>query len=103
MCGKCIDRNQRLLMFRLGGAFAHVRFGSFAWEAIRAGQERSPLYLRKRTSCACFDMSALCQKRTYALQQTALSFDYLVRADGHPTFAERDLWKICRDCRINPL
>src|SRR5262245_49106796 len=40
---------------------AHVRFGSLVSEAIRAGQERSPLYLRKRTSCACFDMSALCQ------------------------------------------
>src|SRR5215471_12367365 len=29
--------------------------------------------------------------QTQAPQQTALAFDHLVRAEGHPTFAERDV------------
>src|SRR6516164_1773238 len=39
---------------------------------------RCPLYHRKRTNGTCLDMSALCQKRTFAPQQAAPLFDHLV-------------------------
>jgi hypothetical protein len=42
--------------------------------------ELCPLYPQKRTNRKRFDMSALCQKRTYALQQFAALFDCLVGA-----------------------
>src|SRR6516164_5037912 len=42
-----------------------------------------PLYPSKRTSRARLEMSALCQKRTYAPQQKAPLFDHLVGAGEH--------------------
>src|SRR5262245_32566365 len=42
--------------------------------------EPCPLYPRKRTSSGYLGMSALCQKRTFALQQIARLFDHLVSA-----------------------
>ena len=41
---------------------------------------RCPLYRQKRTCAVQLGMSALCQKRTYAPQQTAFLFDHLVGA-----------------------
>ena len=39
---------------------------------------RCPLYPQKRTLVERVAMSALCQKRTHALQQKTLLFDHLV-------------------------
>src|SRR5262249_41448768 len=51
---------------------------------VRSGHHPSfclcPLYPRKRTNSGHLGMSALCQKRTYAVQQTEALFDQLVGA-----------------------
>src|SRR6516165_3842614 len=39
---------------------------------------RCPVFPQKRTLVPCSTMSALCQKRTHALQQKRLLFDHLV-------------------------
>src|SRR6516164_2077453 len=54
------------------------RFGSKAEK--RDLSIRCPLYPRKRTLSDATGMSALCQKRTFALQQIASLFDHLVDA-----------------------
>src|SRR5262249_30338838 len=41
---------------------------------------KSPLYPRKRTNSGHLDMSALCQKRTFALQQISYSITSSARA-----------------------
>jgi hypothetical protein len=56
----------------------NVRFGSLA--DIEAPPTRCPLYPQKQTSFSALAMSALCQKRTHALQQKGLLFDHLVGA-----------------------
>ena len=64
-----------------------MRYSKFAQQCplwVKSGHRAlfglCPLYPRKRTSRDTTGMSALCQKRTYALQQKSPLFDHLVGA-----------------------
>ena len=78
--GHCSIRCRIRLWVSCGTAISSTECPLWVKSRHRKGSTECPLYPQKRTLVERVGMSALCQKRTHAVQQAAWPFDRLVRA-----------------------